>query len=62
MDTLNEIKGERIERKIGKIKQENVTRIQNAVKNLERKFPIRITYPKNYISEGKRFIIMGEEN
>ena len=62
LDTLNEIKGERIERKIGKIKQENVTRIQNAVKNLERKVPIRITYPKNYISEGKRFIIMGEEN
>ena len=62
LDTLNEIKGERIERKIGKIKQENVTRIQNAVKNLELKYPIRITYPKNYISEGKRFIIMGEEN
>lgn len=62
LTALNEIKCERIERKIGKIKQENIIKIQNAVKNLEHKFPIKVTYPKNHLQEEKRFIIMEEEN
>lgn len=47
LESLNKIESEKIiERKIGRIKQDNITKVQNVAKNLEYKFPIRITYPK----------------
>ena len=50
IDKLNHL-DKKVERIIGKIKQENIERIRDAVKNLETKFNIKITYPKTYLGK-----------
>ena len=50
IDKLNHL-DKKVERIIGKIKQENIERIRDAVKNLETKFNIKITYPKAYLGK-----------
>ena len=55
LKALNHIKtNKKIERKIGRIKTENIGKIRAVVNKLEEKFPIKITYPKK---EDKLFII-----